>query len=96
MVTWYSFVESELEEFCLLSQKEFKRSQSLKDFCKDMKQESRISQIKKYLLMIGVVLSQDKWEELNNIRLLRNKIAHLGPDFSIKLGEYKGKFKKVY
>lgn len=33
-------------------------------------------------------INKTKWDELHNLRRLRNKIVHLGPDFDKKLLEY--------
>lgn len=90
LVTWYSFIESELKELCEFCKEEYKLSKTTTSL-------KGLYHFKKYINNeVGISVDQDKWEELDCIRRLRNKIAHLGPEFDRKLAEYQEKNLKKY
>lgn len=91
LVTWYSLVESELFETCNVCREKFEFKIKVKDLS-----GRGITQAKNYLTkIVGVDVDEKKWEELDIIAQLRNKIVHLGPDFDKMLNKYEeNKIKK--
>ena len=83
LVTWYSFLESELKGLCEFCNEEYKLGKSTKDL-------SGKYSIKNYIEKnIGNLIDKEKWMEIDNLAVLRNKVAHLGLDFDKRLDEYK-------
>lgn len=82
LVSWYSFVESELKNFCIFCNKELKLEKSTNGLKGYYSMKQYINDV------IGVPTDKEKWDEIKCLLFIRNKIAHLGPDFDKKLNEY--------
>ncbi|MEK3955294.1 hypothetical protein [Psychrobacillus sp. FSL K6-1464] len=92
LVTCYSLIESELNEFCLIAEEELKLRKKVSSL-----DGSGILRSQKYFeKIVKININKTKWDELHNLRRLRNKIVHLGPDFDKKLLEYDEKELKKY
>jgi hypothetical protein len=92
LVTWYSLVESELQEMCNLCHEKFEFNIKVSDLS-----GRGITQSKNYLTKVVCLnLDEVKWGELDIIAQLRNKIVHLGPDFDKMLNKYQENKLKKY
>lgn len=93
LVTCYSYLEVELNEFCLICEEEFHLDKKVED----LKKHRGITRSEKYLKnTVKIELNQDKWDELKLIAKLRNNIVHLGIDFDKKLLKYENEDLKPY
>lgn len=90
LLTWFSFVESELIELCSICEAKLNLKKSAAKL-------RGIYDIKMYLSNdVGISINQERYKEINIIREIRNKIAHLGPNFDKKLSEYEKEELKNY